>query len=169
MGHVGARALEDIVKNDHVTGVKVKNAEKFFCEPCQLGKAHRKPFREKSNSRVTTPGEYVHTDVCGLIQVESQGRANYFVTFIDDASSFCHVYFLKHKDEVFEKFKTYDRLVENKFGSKLKTVRSDNGGEYRSKKMAAYLEARGISMKNTAPHTAEREGREGESDNFREC
>lgn len=63
LGHVGARALEDMVKNDRVTGVKVENAEKFFCEPCQLGKAYRKPFREKSNSRVTKPGEYVHTDV----------------------------------------------------------------------------------------------------------
>lgn len=31
LGHVGARALEDMVKNDLVTGVKLKNAEKFFC------------------------------------------------------------------------------------------------------------------------------------------
>lgn len=63
--------LEDMVKNDRVTGVKVKNAEKFSCEPCELGKAHRKLFRERSNSRVTKPGEYVHTDICGPIQVES--------------------------------------------------------------------------------------------------
>lgn len=93
------------------------------------------------------------------MQVKSQGGASYFVTFIDEASGFCHVYFLKHKDEVFEKFKVYDRLVENKFGSRLKIVRSDNGGEYNNKRMAAYLEGRGISMENSAPHTPQQNGK----------
>lgn len=50
LGHVGARALEDMVKNDLVTGVKLKNAEKFFCEPCQLGKSHKKTVSRKVES-----------------------------------------------------------------------------------------------------------------------
>lgn len=157
--HVGARALEDMVKNDRVTGVKLKNVGKFFCEPYQLGKAHRKSFKESSRSRELKPGECVHTDVCGPIQVKSQGGASYFVTFIDEASNFCHVDFLRHKDEVFEKFKAYDKLVENKFGARLKIVRSDNGGEYKNKRFAAYLVGRGIVMENSAPHTPEQNGK----------
>lgn len=159
LGHVGARALEDMIKNDRVTGVKLKNAGKFFCEPCQLGKAHRKSFNESSRSRELKPGECVHTDVCGPLQVKSQGGAIYFVTFIDEASSFCHVDFLRHKDEVIEKFEAYDKMVENKFGAKLKIVRSDNGGEYKNKRFATYLKKRGIIMENSAPYTPEQNGK----------
>ena len=159
LGHVGARALEDMVKNDRVTGVKLGNVEKFFCEPCQFGKSCRKSFKESSMSRELKPGECVHTDVCGPIQVKSQGGASYFSTFIDEASNFCHVDFLRHKDEVFEKFKAYDKLVENKFGARLKIVRSDNGGEYKNKRFAAYLVERGIVMENSAPHTPEQNGK----------
>lgn len=142
LGHVGARALGDMVKNNLVDGVKLKNTDNFFCEPCQLGKAHRLPLRKSSSSRKSEPGEYVHSDVCGPIQVKSQGGASFYVTFIDDSTGFCSVYFFKNKDEVFEKFKTYDRLVENKFGKKLRMIRSDNGGEYKNKTMEKYLEFR---------------------------
>lgn len=104
LGHVGARALVDMVKNNLVDGVKIKNASKFFCEPCQFGKSHRLPFKEIQDRRSTKPGEVIHTDVCGKIQIESLGGAYYYVTFIDEASSFCYVYFMRNKDEVLEKF-----------------------------------------------------------------
>ena len=46
LGHIGGRALQDMVKNDLVTGVKLKNVDKFFCEPWKLGKAHINHFRK---------------------------------------------------------------------------------------------------------------------------
>ena len=107
LGHVGARALCDMVCGGLVERVKLKNTEKFACEPCQFGKSHVQTFRERPGKRSTEPGECVHTDVCGPIQVDSLGGAKYYVTFIDDASGFCYVYFMRHKDEVLEKFKLY--------------------------------------------------------------
>jgi len=68
-------------------------------------------------------------------------------------------YFLKHKDEVLEKFKLYQNMITNKFGQKIKIVRSDNGREYKNAKMNEYLEERGIIMKNTAPHTPQQNGK----------
>jgi hypothetical protein len=41
------------------------------------------------------------------------GGARYFLTFINNFSKKSHVYFLKNKGEVFEKFKQYKALVEN--------------------------------------------------------
>lgn len=107
LGHIGDRALVEMVKNGLVDGVKIKKGEKFFCEPCQLGKSHRLPFKKERENRNTKPGELIHTDVCRKIHVESLGGANYYVTFIDDASNFCYVYFIKHKDDVLEKFKIF--------------------------------------------------------------
>uniref|UniRef100_A0ABD2XAC8 Integrase catalytic domain-containing protein n=1 Tax=Trichogramma kaykai TaxID=54128 RepID=A0ABD2XAC8_9HYME len=61
---------------------------------------------------------------------ESIGGGRFFVTCIDDATNYCFIYFMKHKANMFEKFKEYERAVANKFGRPIKTLNSDNGREY---------------------------------------
>ena len=56
----------------------------------------------------------------------------YYVSFIDDYSRKTWIYFLKGKDEVFEKFKEFKDLVENISEKKINTLRSNNGGEFTS-------------------------------------
>jgi len=68
----------------------------------------------------------------------------YFFIFIDDFSRKTHVYLFKAKGETFEKFKQYKALVENEIGHKIKVLRSDNGGEFVSKKFDAFLAECGI-------------------------
>ena len=62
----------------------------------------------------------------------------YCITFIDDFSRNTWIYFLKEKSEVFEKFKEFKALIENLSDKKIKTLRSDNGGEYTSKEFEAF-------------------------------
>ncbi|RDY02463.1 hypothetical protein CR513_14073, partial [Mucuna pruriens] len=50
--------------------------------------------------------------------------------FIDDCSKKLWVYNLKSKDQVLEKFKQFQALVEKQSGKKMKCIRSDNGDEY---------------------------------------
>ncbi len=76
----------------------------------------------------------MHSDVCGPMKTTSHGGARYFVTFINDFLRKTHVYLLKAKGEVFDKFKEYKALVENQTGMKIKTLRSDNEGKFVSKK-----------------------------------
>lgn len=64
------------------------------------------------------------------------------------------MYFLKQKDIVLDKFKLYESIVANKFGSKINTVRSDNGGEYKNAKMEEYLAEGGIIMENSSTHSS---------------
>ena len=54
----------------------------------------------------------------------------YYVSFIDDFSRNTWIYFLKNKDEVFNKFKEFKALIENHTEKKIKTIRSDNGEEF---------------------------------------
>ena len=56
----------------------------------------------------------------------------YYVSFIDDFSRKTWIYFMKNKDEVFSKFKEFKALIENHTEKKIKTFRSDNGGEFTS-------------------------------------
>ena len=68
----------------------------------------------------------------------SLGGAQYFVTFIDDATHKVWVYAIKSKDETFSCFQRFLLSVENQSGKKVKDLRSDNGGEYISKEFANF-------------------------------
>ena len=79
-------------------------------------------------------------------------QAKYALTFIDDFSRYCSVYFLKHKSEVFDLFKVFRALFENQYGRKLKILRSENGGEYVNSNFIHYFEYVGIQMQHSIPY-----------------
>lgn len=163
LGHIGKRAIRELVKKGLVKGVSMSDSDDFFFEACQLGKAHRQPFK-RCVEKVKTEPEKIHTDVCVPMSADSLSGARFFLTFRDDATGFRHVYFVKHKSDVFDKFKEFAQLVKNKFNKSIKILRSDNGREFCNAKMDEYLTARGIKKENTAPHTPEQNGK-AERDN----
>jgi len=63
------------------------------------------------------------------------------------------VYILKTKDQVFQIFSEWKVLVEKLSGHKLKTLRSDNGGEYTSAKLTSYLKQEGVRHEFRVPKT----------------
>lgn len=85
-----------------------------------------------------------HSDVCGPMSEVSLGGASYYVSFIDDATSYRVVYFIKQKSDVTDRFIAFEKLINNKFGRTMKTLRSDNGKEYVNRRLQEYLEKRGI-------------------------
>ena len=159
LGHVGEQQLREMVVKEIVKGVKIpKSSQLLFCEGCVEGKMKRKPFQSVGEIRSTRRLERIHSDVCGSMPVESIGRKRYFVTFIDDYSRCCTVYFMRQKSEVFEKFKEFEALVTNGIGSTIGVLRSDNGGEYISSEFESYLKLKGIRHELTVPHTPEQNG-----------
>ncbi|GJX83723.1 retrotransposon protein, putative, ty1-copia subclass [Tanacetum coccineum] len=93
-----------------------------------------------------------HCKDVGALHVSIQG-ASYFITFTDDYSRYGYVYLLKHKHEVFERFKVFKNEVENQLEKTIKALRSDRGGEYISQKFKDYLNACGIVQQFTPPYT----------------
>ena len=70
----------------------------------------------------------------------------YYVSCIDGFSHKTWIYFLKGKDEVFERFKEFKSLVENLSENNFKTLRSDNGGEFTSNQFNDLCKEDGIKM-----------------------
>ena len=68
------------------------------------------------------------------------------------------MYILKSKSQVFEKSVEWKALVETSSGCKLKTLRSDNGGEYTSAEFTAYLKKEGVRHELTVPKTPQQNG-----------
>lgn len=158
LGHVGHRAIRELVKKGLVNGVTLTDKSDIFCEPCKFGKSHRLPFKKKVDKVPTVPGEVIHTDVSGRMSVESLNQNRYFLTFKDDATSYRHVYFIRHKSDVFEKFREFEKLISNKFGRSMRKLKSDHGGEYIGDDMKEYLKSRGITSEKSAPYTPEQNG-----------
>lgn len=92
----------------------------FFCESCQVGKSHRLQFGKQNEARVVKPGERIHSVVYGPMSVESLGSARFYVIFKDEATDYCHVFFIRHKSDVCDQFETYINIVSNKFGRTIK-------------------------------------------------
>lgn len=157
-GHLGEKSLQKLAKTGLVERFDYNVKRGIgFCETCVGGKHHRSPF-ETSSSQTKEPLELVHSDVCGKMREKSIGGAQYFLTFIDDKTRYTWVYLLKTKDQVFDRFLEWKALIEKSSGRKLKTLRSDNGGEYTSAKFAAYLKAEGVRHECTIPKTPEQNG-----------
>ena len=76
----------------------------------------------------------------------------YYASFIDDYSRKTWIYFLKKKDEVFERFKEFKALVENLYEKRIKILRLDNGGEFTSSEFNEYCKEVGIKRELTIPY-----------------
>jgi transposase InsO family protein len=160
LGHANTKDIPSAVREHVMRGVRLANSpEKFNCEICLQGKMPRRrsPFPRRSN-RLNKVLDLVHTDVCRPMITQSLGGAKYFIEFIDDASKWCEVRFLKSKAEVFKATTEYIVLVENQKGKKVKCLQSDNGGEYTGKEFDDYLKKRGITRRLTAPYNPEQNG-----------
>ena len=121
-------------------------------------KSDRAPFKAVEKVQSKKRLELVHIDVAGPMKMESLGGARYFVTFIDDYSRCVTVYPIAHKSEVLDKFKEWEAAVTNQVDYKIKTLRTDNGGEYMSAEFQNFLKEKGIHHETTVPHSPQQNG-----------
>ncbi|GJZ19872.1 retrotransposon protein, putative, ty1-copia subclass [Tanacetum coccineum] len=129
LGHISKKRIEKLQHDRLLNSTNLRAFEKYV--PCMSGKMARKPYTHQVDRAKDLLG-LIHTDVCGAFKIVSRQGASYFVTFTDDFSRYGYVYLLKHKHEVFETFKVFQKEVENQLGKTIKSLHSDRGGEYMS-------------------------------------
>ena len=155
LGHINEKRINKLYKNGYLGSFDYESFD--TCESCLLGKMTKTPFTGKGE-RSTELLSLIHTDVCGPISTQARNGFSYFLTFTDDHSRYGHVYLLKYKSEVFEKFKEYKSEVENQLGQSIKILRSDRGGEYLSQEFQDYLKENVILSQWTPPYTPQLNG-----------
>ena len=129
-------------------------------KPCDYylsGKQNRMSFRIPSIRKLNVL-DFVYSNVCGPIDVESLGGNKYFVTFIEDASQKVWVYFLKTKDQVFEHFKKFHAMAEREKRKPLKCLHTDNRGKYLSNEFKSNCSEKGIRHEKTVSDTPQQNG-----------
>lgn len=98
---------------------------------CIKGKQTNK--RRFEANRTLDVLELIHTDICGPFPMAAWNGQQYFMTFIDDFSRYGYIYLLHKKSQSLDMFKIFKAEVENQLGKRIKSVKSNRGGEYYSR------------------------------------
>jgi hypothetical protein len=72
----------------------------------------------------------VHTDLVGPTTTKGIKGEKHFMLLVDNYMRMTTVCFLRNKSESFKTFKVYKEMVEKEMDSKIKCLRSNNGGEF---------------------------------------
>ncbi|BBN67207.1 transposable element gene [Prunus dulcis] len=157
-GHLNYCSLRLLQEKDMVQGLlKLQESEKT-CSGCAIGKSHRSSFDKEIAWRASQPLELIHSDTCGPMQSITLGENRYFLTFIDDHTRMCWVFFLQHKSQAFNIFKRFKNMVELQSGYQIKKLRSDRGGEYTSLEFSKFCEEMGLERQLTIAYSPQQNG-----------
>jgi transposase InsO family protein len=116
------------------------------------------PFLQVAKFRATVPLQLVHNDLCGPISLATQGGRCYLLLPIDDHIRTMWLTLLRTKDEAAEAIRRFTAGVEMESGQRLRTLRTDRGGEFTSTEFAPYCADRGTGRHLTAPYSPQKNG-----------
>lgn len=154
LGHQNVRHTEEILKSFEI---EYQKSEDFFCEACIMGKQKADPFPE-TGTITKKPGEIIHSDVCGPMEVQSLGGSKLFVLFKDDYSHFRKIYTIRHKSEVKKKLEEFIPWFKNQTGHKIKVFRTDRGKEDLNEAVKTITDKYGIKHEKTVGYTPQQNG-----------
>jgi transposase InsO family protein len=101
----------------------------------------------------TRPLKMLHINLFGLVAYISTGGNKYGIVIVDNYSRFTWVFFLQDKSETQEVLQKLLRMVQNKFDTKVKKIRSDNGTEFKNTQVEDFLDEEGINHEFLTPYT----------------
>ncbi|XP_035841320.1 uncharacterized protein LOC110919247 [Helianthus annuus] len=122
------------------------------------GKQHKKPHKSKAVNTISAPLQLLHMDLFGPISVKSLAKSSYCLVVTDDYSRFSWVYFLEAKSETAEVLKSFIPLIENVIKLKVKSIRSDNGSEFKNQTFISFCAEKGIHLQYSAARTPQQNG-----------
>ena len=135
------------------------------CHVCSLAKQSRLPF--PISTIHTSPISTIHTsncfdilhiDIWGPYKILSLTGARFFLTIVDDFSRATSTFLLHHMTDVFHIFSKFLTVVPTQFKTCVKTIHSDNGGEFLSTRFKTILNSYGIIHHRSCPYTPQQNG-----------
>ena len=156
LGHFNMEIVKRTIKAvDGINDIDVN--EDFYCDDCALGKMARQPYPRSEKHDIIT-GQVIHVDLSGKITPTSLGKSNYFMLAVDKKTGFTMSYFLKQKSQAADAVINFIKFIEKQTGNHVKTLRSDNGGEFVCSELSTYLDKKGIVHGLSAPYSPEQNG-----------
>ncbi|GJX12494.1 ribonuclease H-like domain-containing protein [Tanacetum coccineum] len=146
----GFVAFRGSPKGGKITGKGKNRTGKLDFED---GKQHKASYKTKLVSTISQPLQMLHMDLFGPTSVRSISHKTYCLVVTDDFSRFSWVFFLATKDETPEILKNFITGIKNQIDHKVKTIRCDNGTEFKNRIMNEFYEMKGIRREFSVART----------------
>ncbi|GKA19238.1 putative ribonuclease H-like domain-containing protein [Tanacetum coccineum] len=159
LGHINFKILNKLVKGNLVRGLPSKTFRNdHTCVACQKGKQHKASCKAKLERTITEPLHTLHMNLFGPTSVKSINHASYCFVITDDCTRFSWVFFLGSKDETSSILQDFIRQIENQLNNKVKSIRSDNGTEFKNRDMLEFFGDKGIKQEYSNARTPQQNG-----------
>lgn len=156
LGHLNITQLINL--QHHEQRLKNVQASDFGnCDTCSMSKITRKPIRRKSQ---TIPAhyvkcEFVDSDLLGPILPHSSHNKSYLLSYVDHATRYVWVAAIEKKSDQPSVFEELVNKISTQHHTKLRVLRSDNGGEYKNTEMNQICRKHGIHRQFTHPYASD--------------
>jgi transposase InsO family protein len=114
------------------------------CSACQARKQVGNTHPKKSMMSIIKAFELLHMNLFGPTKYTSIGENKYEFVIVDDFTRYTWVFFLVDKSDVFATFKTFIKRIHNEFETTIKKVRSDNGSEFKNRRVDELCDEFGV-------------------------
>ncbi|GJS24925.1 putative ribonuclease H-like domain-containing protein [Tanacetum coccineum] len=159
LGHVNFKNLNRLVKGNLVRGLPTKLFQNdHTCVACQKGKQHKASCKAKLVSSISHTLQLLHMDLFGPTSIRSINHKTYCLVITDDFSRFSWTFFLRSKDETSAILKDFIRQIENQLNQKVKTIRCDNGTEFKNRDINEFCGLKGIKREYSNARTPQQNG-----------
>jgi hypothetical protein len=99
------------------------------CVVCPLARQRKLSF-PVSKSMSSAVFDMIHCDLWGPFSVQSINGSRYFLTIVDDFSSYTWIYLLHSKSQTQTFTSNIFNLIQTQFSVNIKSLRSDHGSEF---------------------------------------
>ncbi|GJR05704.1 retrovirus-related pol polyprotein from transposon TNT 1-94 [Tanacetum coccineum] len=159
LGHANMQLIQSLASKELVRNLPKLKYDRHFCDACKIGKQAHASHKAKNIVSTTRCLELLHMDLFGPSAIRSYGGNRYTLVIVDDYSRFTWTRFLANKTEAFEKFKIFSKMIQNKLGCSIVSIRTDHGREFDNEvQFGNYYDLNGISHNFSAPRTPQSNG-----------
>jgi hypothetical protein len=94
--HLNFGSMSQLFSLNLISNLSIAKCSK--CQSCVQSKQPRKPHKAAAERNLALL-KLIHSDICEMNGVLTEGGQRYFTIIIDDTSRFCYVYLLTTKDD----------------------------------------------------------------------
>ncbi|GJS90064.1 retrovirus-related pol polyprotein from transposon TNT 1-94 [Tanacetum coccineum] len=159
LGHANMQLIQSLASKELVRNLPKLKFDRHFCDACKIGKQAHASHKAKNMVSTTRCLELLHMDLFGPSAIRSYGGNRYTLVIVDDYSRYTWTRFLGNKTEAFEEFEIFSKMIQNKLGCSIVSIRTDHGREFDNEvQFGNYCELNGISHNFSAPRTPQSNG-----------
>ncbi|GJU73979.1 retrovirus-related pol polyprotein from transposon TNT 1-94 [Tanacetum coccineum] len=136
LSHLNFGTINQLTSKDIDDGLsKFKYSKDHLCSACEQEKRKKASLLSKLVPSTESKLELIHMDLSGPMRVASINGKKYILVIVDDYSRHTWVYFLHTKGEAPDMIIDFVNQVQRNLKAQILTIRSDNGTEFKNKKL----------------------------------